>query len=137
MRGPTVGSITLPLPWKLWRRERAAIADEKRAARVVALRPTGRRTGYYVGLFTVVVLLSMLGLVMVLSASAASALREEGSSWYFFKRHAIWLVIGVGALLVTMRIDYRVWQRFTRPLLLLALTLLTVVLIPGVGFIFN
>jgi cell division protein FtsW len=137
MRSPTVGSISLPLPWRLWRRERTATEDDTRTPRVVALRPTGRRTGYYMGLFTVIVLLSMLGLVMVLSASAASALREEGSSWYFFKRHAIWLAIGAVALLVTMRIDYRVWQRFTRPLLLLALTMLTLVLIPGVGVTVN
>jgi cell division protein FtsW len=101
------------------------------------LRPTGRRTGYYMGLLVVIVLLAMLGLVMVLSASAASALREEGSSWYFFKRHAIWLAIGVVALLVTMRIDYRQWQRVTRPLLLLALTMLTLVLVPGVGVTVN
>jgi cell division protein FtsW len=139
MRGPTGPSIALPLPWRVWRRERPVATDEtaKRAARVIPLRPTGRRTGYYVGLLAVIVLLSMLGLVMVLSASAASALREEGSSWYFFKRHAIWLVIGCIALLVTMRIDYRVWQRLTRPLLLLALTMLTLVLIPGVGVTVN
>jgi cell division protein FtsW len=100
---------------------------------LVALRPTGRRTGYSIALYVTVVLLAMLGLVMVLSASAASALSEQGSSWYYFKRHAIWLAMGGVAFLVTMRIDYRLWQRLARPIFLVSVTLLTLVLLPGLG----
>jgi cell division protein FtsW len=138
-----VPALTPPAPRRLWRRERRADDQRVRSGsadarpRVVTLRPTGRRTGYYVGLYVVVGLLSMLGLVMVLSASAASALREQGSSWFYFERHAAWLLIGVVALLVTMRVDYRVWQRLAHPLFLVTVTLLTLVLIPGVGVTVN
>jgi cell division protein FtsW len=134
-----VASLTAPTPWRLWRRDRTEAVDaaEARRPRVVTLRPSGRRTRYYVGLYVVVGMLTMLGLVMVLSASAASALREQGSSWFYFQRHAMWLVIGVAALLVTMRVDYRVWQRLARPLFLVAVTLLTLVLLPGVGVTVN
>ena len=56
-----VASLTAPAPWRLWRRERAGVAVEKAEARprVVTLRPSGRRTGYYVGLYVVVGLLSI------------------------------------------------------------------------------
>jgi cell division protein FtsW len=130
-----IGVLNPPAPWRLLRRDAPTARVER--PRVVTLRPPGRRTGYYVGLYVVVGVLSMLGLVMVLSASAASALREQGSSWFYFERHAVWLCVGVVALLVTMRIDYRVWQRLARPLFLLSVTLLTLVLIPGVGVTVN
>jgi cell division protein FtsW len=130
--------LTVPTPWRLFRRDRnTATKDAATDRRVVSLRPTGRRTGYYVGLYVVVGILTMLGLVMVLSASAASALKEQGSSWYYFERHAMWLVVGIIALLVTMRVDYRIWQRLARPLFLVSVTLLTLVLIPGVGVTVN
>ena len=54
-------------------------------------RPSGRRSSYFVVLFLAVALLSLFGLVMVLSASAANALRFEGSSWYYFRQQLVWL----------------------------------------------
>lgn len=143
--------FTLPFPGRLRRRERtdgkgrerdarkssAARGAAAAARRVVPLHATGRRTGYFVWLFAAVVLLALLGLVMVLSASAASALREQGSSWYYFERHAMWLVLGCAAMFVTMRVDYRFWRRMVKPVFLVAVTLLTLVLIPGVGVTVN
>jgi cell division protein FtsW len=103
------------------------------ARRVVTLRPTGRRSSYFLVLFAALVFLVLLGLVMVLSASAANALRYENSSWYFFKRHVMWLCVGAVALMVTLRVDYRFWQRLARPCFLVAVTMLTLVLIPRFG----
>jgi cell division protein FtsW len=105
--------------------------------RAVTGRPPGRRSSYFLGLFAAMALLVLFGLVMVLSASAANALRYQSSSWYYFQRHLMWLGIGVVALVVTMRIDYHVWQRLSRLLLLVTVTLLTLVLIPGVGVTAN
>jgi cell division protein FtsW len=112
--------------------ERAA-TDRK----VVSLRPSGHRSSYFVVLFVAMTLLVLLGLIMVLSASAANALAYESSSWFYFKRHVMWLGLGTFALMVTMRIDYRFWQKVATPILLLAVTLLTLVLIPGVGVTVN
>ena len=65
--------------------------------------PAGRRSGYFVVLLIVVTVLSLLGLVMVLSASAAASADANGSPWYDFRRHLIWLTIGAVAMAVTMR----------------------------------
>jgi cell division protein FtsW len=77
--------------------------------------------------------LSLLGVVMVLSASAASSLDATGSSWYTFERHVMWLSIGMVAMLITLRVDYRRWRPLATPVMVAAVALLIVVLIPGVG----
>ena len=81
----------------------------------------------------VVSALVVVGLVMVLSASSVEALRDFGSSWVVFQRQAMWVVIGAVALLLAVRTDYRRWQRPAVPLVLVALGLLLVVLVPGLG----
>ena len=77
--------------------------------------------------------LVVVGLVMVLSASSVQALRDFGSSWVVFQRQAMWVFIGAVALLVAVRVDYRRWQRPAVPFVLVALGLLLVVLVPGLG----
>lgn len=96
-------------------------------------RPSGRRTGLFLGLLSIVVLLCLIGLVMVMSASSVVGLYQFGSSWYFVKRQAIWLVAGLVVLVVTMRIDYRVWRRFASPMLFGSIVALGLVLVPGIG----
>jgi cell division protein FtsW len=104
--------------------------------RVVA-RPTGHRSSYFIALFIIVMVLSLLGVVMVLSASAASALDATGSSWYTFERHVMWLSVGLVAMFITLRVDYRRWRHFATPLLMASIALLIVVLMPGVGLTRN
>ena len=94
--------------------------------------PTGGRATWWL-LVTLVVALNVVGLVMVLSASSVQALRIEGSSWYFFNRQVLWTVLGVIALLVAARVDYRFWRRWTTHLMVASLVLLVLVLVPGVG----
>jgi cell division protein FtsW len=73
------------------------------------------------------------GLVMVLSASSVSAYAQFGDSFRFFQRQATYAAVGVGALLLTSRMRYRVWQRLAAPFLLITLVLLVFVLHPGAG----
>ncbi|HUR18018.1 MAG TPA: putative lipid II flippase FtsW [Acidimicrobiales bacterium] len=84
-------------------------------------------------LAAIVGVLCLIGLVMVLSASSVLALREYGTSWLFFGRQVLWLAVGVGALVVTARVDYHRWRRLALPMLLASLGLLALVLVPGVG----
>jgi cell division protein FtsW len=88
-------------------------------------------------LLVVATILTLLGLVMVLSASSVSDLRNTGNSWHSFQRQLTWAVVGVGALIVTLRVDYRTWRRLTRPILAVSLGLLGLVLVPGVGVTVN
>lgn len=84
-------------------------------------------------LLAIVGVLTVVGLVMVLSASSVQSQREVGSTWSYFARQLMWVTIGVGALAFTMRMDYRRWQRLSAPLLGGCALLLLLVLLPGLG----
>ncbi|MCC5953590.1 MAG: putative lipid II flippase FtsW [Acidimicrobiia bacterium] len=92
--------------------------------------PAGKR---FFPLLLIAGLLCVVGLIMVLSASAAEAEADHGTPWYQFQRQALWLGIGVVAMIVVQRIDYHRWRRFVGPMVLGTLVLLVVVLVPGVG----
>jgi cell division protein FtsW len=91
------------------------------------------RPATYLLLLLVVGALTVLGLVMVLSASSVQALRVHGSSWYFFNRQLLWVALGGAVLVVTSRIDYRRWRPIAIPVLGVSVALMILVLVPGVG----
>ena len=95
-----------------------------------------RPSTYWLLLFVMSVLL-VIGLVMVLSASSVQSLREYGSTWVYFLRQAMWVVLGLGIFGVASRIDYRYMRKLAVPLLVLSIALLVVVLIPGIGIRVN
>lgn len=108
-------------------------AQRARVQRPGPKRPVGSRSNLFLGLFSIVGVLNLIGLLMVLSASSVDALYEYGSPWYQFQRQLLWLTIGSGLLLTTMRIDYHRWVRFAKPFLFVAIGLLVLVLVPGMG----
>src|SRR6476620_10714353 len=83
--------------------------------------PRARTVGLLLGLVAV---LDVIGLVMVLSASSVTALRAYGTAWVFFERQLLWVGVGSLLLVLTMRVDYRVWRRLVVPLLGVTVTLL-------------
>ncbi len=64
-------------------------------------------------LLILVLALLCVGLVMVYSASSFIAARYYGDVSYFFQKQVIWALLGVVVMFVTMRIDYRLWRRFS------------------------
>ena len=100
------------------------------AARARAER-SGRRVQMTLAISVAV--LTMLGLVMVLSASSISAFTQYGSSFLFFKRQLIYAVIGGAAAVGASRLHYRVWQKAWLPLFGLTIVLLLLVLHPTTG----
>lgn len=78
-----------------------------------------------------VVVLNLIGVVMVLSASSVTALYDYGSSFHFFLRQAVWVSVGFVVLIVASRIDYHLWRRLALPLVGLSLGLLVAVLFVG------
>ncbi|HEV7888489.1 MAG TPA: putative lipid II flippase FtsW [Acidimicrobiales bacterium] len=95
--------------------------------------PAGTVNTGFVVLFAIVVVLDMIGLVMVLSASSVQALRNNGSAWQFFGKQLIWVVTGAAVMVAALRVDYRRWRVLAKPLLGGSIALLVVVLLPGVG----
>jgi cell division protein FtsW len=77
--------------------------------------------------------LTLIGLVMVLSASSISAFEQYGSSFFFFKRQAAYAVVGAGALWLTSRMRHTAWQRLCMPMLGVTTGLLVLVLLPAFG----
>ena len=86
-----------------------------------------------INLFTVSVILICIGVVMIYSSSSIYAVEKYKDGFFFLKRHLTFLGIGLVLTLFFMSIDYRRLKQYSRPLLILALILLVLVLIPGVG----
>lgn len=78
-------------------------------------------------------MLTVVGLVMVLSASSVSAYARYGSTFLYLQRQAIYAVVGIGALLLAARMRYTVWQRLSLPFLGVTVVLLMLVLHPAAG----
>jgi len=79
-------------------------------------------------LMVIVLSLLCIGLVMVYSASSFEAALYYGDASYIFERQLLGVVMGVVVMLVAMRIDYRVWRRYSLPGMIVTLILLVVVL---------
>ena len=65
----------------------------------------------FVLLLGLVGLLTVIGLVMVLSASSDAAMLRGSSPWVFFERQVLWVALGALALVACAAIDYRRWLR--------------------------
>jgi cell division protein FtsW len=81
-------------------------------------------------------LLVALGLVMVYSASIATAEAHAYTgyrSWYYLVRHGLFVAAGLAAAAVAFQIPVKAWQRLAPYLFVAGAALLVAVLIPGVG----
>ncbi len=83
-----------------------------------------RKIPYDQGLITLILALLGFGLIMVFSASTLVSRELYGSQTAIFTRQLIAMVLGMMALLVTMKIDYHLYQRRTVVFLLLGLSVL-------------
>lgn len=84
-------------------------------------------------LFVTVLVMIAFGLVMVLSASSPSALAEDGDSYSYVKTQAISAAIGIVAMLVISKIDYRKWGKMYKIAYICSILILLAVRIPGIG----
>ena len=71
------------------------------------------------------------GLVMVYSATSASAALANGDPSYYLKRQAIYAVLGVVLMVVCSRIDYRALRALAPVLMVTSIVLLLAVLVMG------
>ena len=79
---------------------------------------------------TVLFLLS-LGIVMVLSASSPASYAETGSSYSYVQKQAISAVIGLIAMFIISKIDYRLYKKFYKIVYILAILIIAVVPLIG------
>jgi cell division protein FtsW len=74
-----------------------------------------------------------LGLVMVYSASVATAEAASGNPNHYLTRHGMYLVVGLSLAYAAFQLPSRLWQRLAPGLFVLGVIFLILVLIPGIG----
>ncbi|MBI4435969.1 MAG: putative lipid II flippase FtsW [Candidatus Omnitrophica bacterium] len=85
------------------------------------------------GLFVVTCALISIGIIMIYSASAIYAYERYQDSFYFLKRHLMYLGVGFLAMMATLAFPYRKIRYFAKPFLLTSIVLLLLVLISPLG----
>ena len=111
----------------------AAVATARRGA---AARTSGvRRERHHLSypLLTAVLALVAIGVVMVYSASSVQAYLLTNDPSAQGMQQAIWAILGLAAMLVASRTDFRLLRFLAIPFYVVTLALLVAVLIPGVG----
>jgi len=74
-----------------------------------------------------------IGFVMVYSSSAVRGYILFDDPYHFLKMEVLWIILGLGAMALSMLVDLRLLRRFAKPILFIAIALLIAVKIPGVG----
>jgi cell division protein FtsW len=70
-----------------------------------------KRVGVDKWLYCAALVLVVIGLAMVFSASAVMAKADYNTPYYFVVRQAIWAALGLVSMTLLMRVDYRAWNR--------------------------
>ena len=84
-------------------------------------------------LVMVVLFLLVAGLVMVASSSVALAEGLHDDPFYYFRRQVFSVALGLALGAFILKSPVILWEKMSIPLLLLAIVLLALVLVPGVG----
>ncbi|HEY2339175.1 MAG TPA: putative lipid II flippase FtsW [Steroidobacteraceae bacterium] len=79
----------------------------------------------------------LLGLVMVTSASVSIASEDSGQAFYYLERQLLLTLIGLGCAALLFAVPSALLERAAVPLLAIAIVLLMLVLVPGLGHAVN
>src|SRR5438046_9539884 len=109
--------------WRKVRGDRAVVHLVKRGL--------ARTTTYDLPLVAIVLVLLFLGLAMVYSASGITAVDANDDARTFLGQEAAWAALGIGAMFVASRVDYRLLLFLAVPLFLVSVILLRAVHAPG------
>jgi cell division protein FtsW len=82
-------------------------------------------------------LLLAIGLVMVFSASSIEAALADEPAWAPGVQQVIWALLGVGAMLVALRLPIGFLRRWSPIALIVVVVMLLLVLVPGIGLRLN
>ena len=82
-------------------------------------------------LLIIVFMMLALGLIMVMSASAPTSLAESGNSYEYVKTQAFSAGLGIIAMIVIYKIDYRIFKKFDKLIYISVIILLSSVALIG------
>jgi cell division protein FtsW len=100
-------------------------------------RMLGPPPGTFYVIAGVVAVFVVLGLVMVLSASAVTQSNLGNSPYAVFSRQALWAGLGLIGMIIATKIPYTMWRPLTIPLAVLGVLAMAAPFIPGLGVSIN
>ncbi|MFC9999892.1 putative lipid II flippase FtsW [Nocardia sp. NPDC127526] len=123
------------------RAARSAAPASRPAAKTAARRPAAgwfavwlsRPLASFHLVVAIAVLLTVLGLVMVLSASSVESYAGGKSAYSLFIQQAVLAAFGAVLFYIALRIPMRLMRQLSFPVFVLSVILLVLVLIPGIG----
>jgi cell division protein FtsW len=128
----------LPIPAS----RRGTTSAAKRARAAAATRPAARQSSSVLrrelhapdySILLAVVALAAIGILMVYSSSAMSAYIQRDDTFAIVGPQIFWGALGLVAMVLVMRIDYRWLRLVSVPGYLVALVLLVLVFVPSLG----
>ncbi|MBU1033864.1 putative lipid II flippase FtsW [Patescibacteria group bacterium] len=84
-----------------------------------------------------ITLLSLTGLFFVFEASTVESFKLFGHQYYFFKQQAIWLILSFAVLFLASKLKINFFKKFALHFYVLAIFLLILTFIPGIGLKLN
>jgi cell division protein FtsW len=87
------------------------------------------------GILVAIVALAAIGILMVYSSSAMKFLSPEADTFLIVGPQILWAAMGVVAMVVMMRVDYRWLRVVSVPLFLVAMLGLALVFVPGLNVV--
>ncbi len=84
-------------------------------------------------LLSAIAILVGLGLVFLSNASAVVGYAKYGSSYHYFNRQLVVLLLGAACLWLMYKIDYTIWKKYSFFLLIVSVGLLCLVFIPSLA----
>jgi cell division protein FtsW len=93
------------------------------------IRSAGARRSIF--LLVAVAMLLTIGLGAMLSASSVVSIRANADQFELFTKQMIWVGLGLGAMVITSFVPYRVWQKFALPIYAAVVVGLVVTLVVG------
>lgn len=87
--------------------------------------------------FSLIVLLSLIGLFFVFEASTVESFKLFGHQYHFFKQQSFWLAASFIMFLLVSKIEVKFFEKFALHFYILSIVLLILTLIPGIGLKLN
>lgn len=84
-----------------------------------------------------VLIISIFGIVMVYSSSYVWAEYKFDDAFKFVKHQGLFFLIGLFLIFIIVKIDYKIYEKYSNKILLSCLILLILVIIPGIGTVRN
>jgi cell division protein FtsW len=86
----------------------------------------------YLFMITVFALI-FFGIIMISSSSVVASLDNTGKNYTYVMQQVVSLLVGLVAMYLTYRIDYRFWKKHSVWMIIITILLLVLVFVPGIG----